>query len=387
MERHEPSSKDERPDPNEEFTTDDQERRPAAEELNASDLHNLLAATDIAMLFLDRQLRILRFTPRMRELFIIRPADRGRPLADLTRRFGYDGLPTDARLVLDALTPSEHEIQSNDGRWYLTRIRPYRTAEGRSEGIVITFVDITERKHNEKALKELTETLEKRVEERTQQVQALASTLTMAEQEERRRIAQILHDDLQQRLYGVQLKLNLLHQVADAGNWDVLQENLEEAEAWLKSSIAVTRKLTVDLSPPILKNEGLTDAVGWLVTQLEALHGLKVDLQADHAFVIADDDMRVLLFQIVRELLFNVIQHAGVRQATVELREVNDHLLIRVTDTGSGFDVDAAIAQTGQNEGLGLFSIRERLRLFGGRMEITSHPGEGTRVMIHTPAI
>ena len=115
---------------NEELQTVNQENRHKVEELSqlTSDLQNLMAATEIATLFLDRELRILRVTPRTRELFNIRASDHGRPFTDLRHRLGYDQLEQDVLRVLERLTPIEREIQSKSGEWYLTRVNPYRSS-------------------------------------------------------------------------------------------------------------------------------------------------------------------------------------------------------------------------------------------------------------------
>jgi two-component system CheB/CheR fusion protein len=147
------TSKEELQSINEELQTVNQENRHKVEELSqlSMDLHNLLAATDIATLFLDRELRILRFTPKLGELFSVRTTDRGRPISDLTARIGYPELRQDAIVVLQRLTSVERELRDEVGRWYLTHVHPYRSAEDRIEGVVITFVDITTRKQAEES--------------------------------------------------------------------------------------------------------------------------------------------------------------------------------------------------------------------------------------------
>ena len=110
-----------------------------------SDLQNLIAATDIGTLFLDSSLRIKRFTDRVTELFSITQSDEGRPITDFAHRLEYDDLVRDARAVLADLTPLRREIRSRDGRWYDLRLRPYRTGDDKIDGVVITFVDISER--------------------------------------------------------------------------------------------------------------------------------------------------------------------------------------------------------------------------------------------------
>ncbi len=110
-----------------------------------SDLQNLIAATDIGTLFLDSALRIKRFTERVTDLFSLTQTDEGRPITDFAHRLDYDNLVKDARAVLADLTPLRREIRSRDGRWYDVRLRPYRTADDKIDGVVITFVDISER--------------------------------------------------------------------------------------------------------------------------------------------------------------------------------------------------------------------------------------------------
>ena len=128
------------------------ENRHKVEELAqiTSDLQNLL--TGVATLFLDRGLRILRFTPKLSDLFNIRPADRGRPITDLTRRLRYTELITDAQTVLSRLIPVEREVKDEKDRWYLTRVLPYRNSDDRVVGVVFTFIDVTTRKKAETAL-------------------------------------------------------------------------------------------------------------------------------------------------------------------------------------------------------------------------------------------
>jgi two-component system CheB/CheR fusion protein len=145
------TSKEELQSINEELQTVNQQNRVKVEELSklSSDLQNLLIATDIATLFLDRELRIMRFTPKLGNLFSIRVADRGRPISDLTHRLGYPDLIADAQSVLTRLVPVERELQDDAGRWYLTHVRPYRSNDDRIEGVVVTFIDITDRKETE----------------------------------------------------------------------------------------------------------------------------------------------------------------------------------------------------------------------------------------------
>src|SRR5215468_4312714 len=119
-----------------------------------SDLQNLLAATDFGTLFLDSGLRIKRFTERATEVFSITPSDEGRPISDFSHQLEYDELIQDMRKVLSDLVPIRREVRGRNNRWYDIRMRPYRTVDNKIDGVVITFVDITERRHMEQSLRE-----------------------------------------------------------------------------------------------------------------------------------------------------------------------------------------------------------------------------------------
>jgi PAS domain S-box-containing protein len=660
-----------------------QENRHKVAELSqlSSDMQSLMAATQIATLFLDGELRILRFTPQILDLFNLQPADRGRPLADFTHRLGYPDLRGDAQRVLERLETVEREVQDERQRWYLTQLRPYRTADHRLDGVVLTFVDITDRKlaelavreseerfralvtasaqmvwttdhtgrvvesspsweaftgqsaaqqlglgwldalepadraaaaesweaavraqsswetefrvrHHESAtyrwttvhavplrhgdgslrgwvgmntditdqklaaatrvhfqslfestpglylvldpaqdqvvaasdayleatrtqreeitgrhffdvfpgddgsgdpgrveklrelldrvktehradvlalqlgavrrheggggefedrfwgianapvfgphgelayiiihfedltpfvlemrgqqreeeghrllqrraehmeadillraaelqrvndqLRRLNESLESRVSARTREVHALAAKLALAEQEERRRISQVLHDDLQQMLYGIQMKLQAVRQGLTDGASDDLRRRLDQIGDWTRSAFETTRRLTVELSPPTLHGESLADSLNWLQAHMKEMYDLSVEVRASGDLPVVEHNLRRALFHIARELLFNVVKHAGTGQASLVLFVAGPDLVLQVTDRGRGFD-----ASTMAGDGNGLGNVRERLQLIGGRMAIDAEAGVGTRVTVSVPA-
>jgi two-component system CheB/CheR fusion protein len=150
------TSKEELQSINEELQTVNSELKLKLEAVSRahSDLQNLMAATDFGTLFLDAGLRIKRFTQQVTELFSITPGDIGRPVADFAHRLEYDDLLKDAQSVLARLSPIKHEVRSRGGQWFDVRLRPYRTVDDKIDGVVITFVDITERRQVEEALRE-----------------------------------------------------------------------------------------------------------------------------------------------------------------------------------------------------------------------------------------
>jgi two-component system CheB/CheR fusion protein len=150
------TSKEELQSINEELQTVNSELKLKLEAISRahSDLQNLMAATDFGTLFLDSSLRIKRFTERVTELFSITPTDEGRPVTDFAHQLEYDDLIKDARTVLADLAPIRREVKSRNGKWYDMRLRPYRTVEDKIDGVVITFVDVSDRRHVEEALRE-----------------------------------------------------------------------------------------------------------------------------------------------------------------------------------------------------------------------------------------
>jgi len=251
-------------------------------------------------------------------------------------------------------------------------------AEGRRVGIL--FKDITERKKAEEALAELNRELEDKVRARTKQVQDLAGQLTLAEAKERARLAQVLHDELQQQLYAVGFALQGLRpQLRDGA---AAQAKLEEVKRLVSGAMAIARTTTANLSPPVLRHEGLVEALTWLGGDMTERYGLSVRVDAPGTFAVPNEAVRVLLFDLVRELLFNVVKHAQVDEATVHLIENPDQLILTVSDFGEGFD---PAAQDETATGLGLQGVRKRLELFGGHLELVSAPRKGTRVSIVVP--
>ncbi len=143
------TSKEQLQSVNEELTTTNQQLSAKVEALDQAnnDLQNLMEATKVGTLFLDRDLNIQRYTPPVTEVFSLRESDVGRPITDFTPKIGYDALVEDAERVLDEQTAIEHEVEGPGRTWYLMRLRPYRTVSGEVEGVVVTFIDITAQKH------------------------------------------------------------------------------------------------------------------------------------------------------------------------------------------------------------------------------------------------
>lgn len=221
--------------------------------------------------------------------------------------------------------------------------------------------------------------INKTLQQRAEQLRALASELTLTEQRERRRLAQVLHDNLQQMLVAAKMQVKRAKRKARD---DELAQSLGGIDGLLDQSIAESRLLTVELSPPVLFDRGLVGGLEWLARQFLEKHQLPVGLDLVADGEPADESVRIFLFQAARELLFNTVKHAQAQSALVRLTRLDeDRLRLTVADDGLGFDPTRAKRDSTMS-GFGLFSIRERLELIGGRLEIVSAPGQGTEMII-----
>ncbi|MCI0397069.1 MAG: GAF domain-containing protein, partial [Chloroflexi bacterium] len=250
------------------------------------------------------------------------------------------------------------------------------------QAVATLLAEAIERKQSELRLKALNETLEERVRERTTQVRTLASQLISTEQQVRQRISQVLHEDLQQLLFATQVHVQLVKDDLAAGKKKLSPGQVDEVKNMIEEGLRITRRLSIDLSPPVLQSQNFGESLKWLVHHMRELHGLEVKLTMKKVPEPPGDDMHLLLFQMVREALFNVVKHAGINQAELRAFAQGDDLVVQVIDEGAGFDVAAALKA---NSSYGLRHMRERLRLFGGRMDIESSPGQGTTITIAIP--
>jgi PAS domain S-box-containing protein len=197
------------------------------------------------------------------------------------------------------------------------------------------------------------------VEQRSTQLRRLAAELGDAEQRERRRLAQALHDQLQQLLVAAKLALRA----------DRSPDRIAEAERLIEECIEEARSLTIEISPPVLRHGNLPEALAWLAGWICEKHGLTVALDLDDAAEPDGESGRLLLFQAARELLFNVVKHAGVGEAYLTALHTGHAVRIVVEDEGRGFETTPEGPRTEElpgRSGLGLLSLRERVEAVGG---------------------
>jgi two-component system CheB/CheR fusion protein len=236
--------------------------------------------------------------------------------------------------------------------------------------VVIAFVtDITERRIAEQKIHAYQEELRR-----------MSFDAAVTEERERRRIATELHDRMGQALALAQIKLTSIRGELAGES----RSAVDGAVELLEHAIADTRTLIFDLSPPILYDLGLEEALAWLAEDLEKRHGIKIEISDDGSSKPLNDAAKGVVFRAVRELLMNVLKHAKAPAARVSLARADDHCQIEIEDRGAGFDPDATIAREGGG-GFGLLSVRSQIARLGGALEVQSAPGRGTVASVRVP--
>lgn len=285
------------------------------------------------------------------------------------------------RAISELTTPRDvssfsYELQiEGRRRWFEGRV-----ALCGEKTVIVLVRDFTEQRTAETRLREANTALHRR----TRQLQQLEHELSRVEQRERRRMAQLLHDNLQQLLVGAKFNLSLLaNRLATDGDRDITKMVTEIIDKVLDQS----RSLTAELYPTVLYEGSLNQSLNWIKTHVAHLHGLEVEVTIEvHSDLQLPESVRFTMFNSVLELLLNVTKHSGVKKASIIVStSSDDQVKLAVSDEGKGF-LPSVLDQTEDNmASFGLFALNERISWLGGEVEIQSRPGAGCTVTLSLP--
>jgi PAS domain S-box-containing protein len=269
----------------------------------------------------------------------------------------------------------EYRLRRADGayRWLLANCVPRHGQDGSFAGYLGCDIDITERRD-----------AEDRVREGHREIQHLAGRLIEAQDAERTRIARDLHDDVSQQLAGVSIALSSLkHRMEASQVGEELKADLRALHQRTATLAQNVRHLSHDLHPTVLRHGGLVAALTSYCAELQRSHGPVLACNAEGDFASLHAEVALCLYRIAQEALRNVVAHSGATRAEVRLLRSGDQAEMTIADDGHGFDVAHSLEQ---GRGLGLVSIRERVRLAGGTVSFESEGTKGTRVHVQVPA-
>ncbi len=277
---------------------------------------------------------------------------------------------------------------AGDGGWVNLEATPLRDGQGELSGFRVTLSDIEERKQAEGSLRSLQRTLEERVASRTAEFEAATRLLremvvavSRTEDRERQRLADLLHEELQQVVVAA---LYWLNRIAQGAAGPGQSRDLERVRELLVQVNDLSRKLANDLSPPLLRQQGLLPALRWLGQELEKTRGLAVEVRARGEEFSLSADLTLLAYRGAQELLVNVANHAGVDRARITVAPEGRELTITVDDEGRGFE-SRSLSLTDSATGFGLRRLHERLDAMGGRLDLDTAPGKGCRTRMVLP--
>lgn len=316
----------------------------------------------------ERYFRLFGLEPQERMLSeedwlaMVHPEDRERARREVSETVGH-GAPYD----------TEYRIIRPDGakRWVSSTAKTFHSIEGKPSRMIGTMTDITKRRDAEQLI----------VDNRAQ-LKSLASELVLAEEQERKRIAIHLHDDVCQNLAYSKMKLQVMQSMLSDRTQ---QDELAEVSETLTQMMQDVQTLTFELSSPVLTELGFEAAVShWLTKQIEHKHDIATTLTDDGQPKPLKEDVRALLFRSLRELLTNTAKHSQAKTVRVDISREDNQIIVRLEDDGIGFCPEQVVVGKDAG-GFGLFSIRERLSQMGGVLEIDSSPGQGCRSILRAP--
>jgi PAS domain S-box-containing protein len=248
-----------------------------------------------------------------------------------------------------------------------------RDAEGQPQFVIAMVEDITTKQQ-----------AEEKIVNYQRQLQSLTSELSLIEERERRNIATNLHDHVGQVLTLIGIKIDELHEKVSLNTCDPLVQEIREL---IGQTIRSIRSLMFELSPPVLYDLGLEEAIEWLAEHFSEEHNLKIQVSKDEQPKPLKTEGNVILFQSVKELLFNIVKHAQATSVKISIQRACNDLRILVEDNGIGFNVNLIDHNHHKIKGFGLFSIYERLEYYGGSMIIESNESQGTKITLLMPMV
>ncbi|MFW6082134.1 MAG: PAS domain-containing protein, partial [Desulfosalsimonas sp.] len=272
-----------------------------------------------------------------------------------------------------------------EDRHILVNTAPIRNPEGHVTGAVGVFHDITQRKRERLELRRARDELEKRVEERTQELRSLSLRMLETLESDRQKIAKELHDSLGASLAAIKFTLEEKLSQMPPDPPDKFM-SLENIVSYLMDTIKETKRISATLRPTILDDLGLLATITWFCREFNSFYRNiriveKIKLREDEI----EEPLKIVIYRIMQEAMNNAAKHGRPETIVLSLQKKNDQIELEITDDGSGFDPKCRLNSNDPMSGHGIQGMLERARVCGGEFLINSAPGEGTRLSATFP--
>ena len=391
------TAKEELQSTNEELSTVNDELLNRNTELSGTnnDLNNLLSSINIPVILLDNNLKIRRFTNMAGKLLNLIPGDIGRKLTDININISISNLK---KLILEVRkTPTTLEKLVKDRRnyWYYMRIRPYMTVEKKIDGVILAFVDVTDLKRSMYDLEKLNldivssnNKLEDEIKVRKNievSLRDLSKQLVRSQEIEKKRLSRDLHDSVNQILSIVKMKLHSTESLAKKESNKVVIKDISDARKLLERAINEVRNISKNLRPHAIDDLGLKVALQSIIEEFTKRVKIKVHFKASILSTIVSKETELNAYRIIQEALHNIEKHSGARNVKIGLKMNKTELQVVVIDDGHGFTITDQNILHRKMHKYGLMGMRERAESLGGKFEIISNKGKGTKIFAALP--
>ncbi|MEO7356041.1 MAG: CheR family methyltransferase [Ignavibacteria bacterium] len=411
------TTKEELQSTNEELTTVNEELQDSNLELYYvnNDLNNLLNSIKISTLIIDNNLKIKRYTKESSKLLNIIPSDVGRKITDINPNLIIPDLKKLIKEVMDSLQFREINVQDRDKKcWYTLRIKPYKTLENKIDGVIITFIDITDitlslmkQKEQQKQVLKLNNELETRVEDRTfelatmnkdlrsevtdrknmeNSLRILSQNLIDTQEKERLKLSRELHDSVNQILSVAKLKAHTAEQQMNStGKTKLNLKYIADTKNYIEKAIEEVRRLSYALRPSALIELGITAALHSMTDEFKERTHIDVEFKDNKIQKKVSDELQLTLYRIVQEGLQNIAKHSKATNVKIEISQGKDQIHLSISDNGRGFVYSQTISHEKDMQQLGLLGIKERAESIGGKLIIKTERGLGTLIKVSLP--
>ncbi|MBS3808523.1 MAG: PAS domain-containing protein [Desulfobacterales bacterium] len=374
---------------------DETERNRLMEQLDTerTALQAIINNAPEAIVVVDEDCRIVMTNPAARQLYQQSPAFQ----KDHNTKTGYNNSsapydPVDlplCRSVFKGEMIVDHELtvypSGKKPRHILVNTAPIRSPKGEITGAVGIFHDITRRKRERLELKKARTELEKRVEERTAELQSLSRRMLNTLESDRQKIAKELHDSLGASLAAIKFSLEEKLAGMPSDPPDRLM-SLEKLVDYLTGTIKETKRISANLRPTILDDLGLLATITWFCREFNSFYkNIRITEQIDIREEEIEEPLKIVIYRILQESMNNAAKHGQPENIRLSLKKNSDRIELEVADDGRGFDVESRLNSLDPMSGHGIQGMRERANVCGGKFEIRSAPGTGTLVRVGFP--